>query len=107
MMSSRTLLLDALTKPQPKPTGLHAEWDYMEVPIYVSQGSSTLVQSILKALGRGLLELGLQDIHRKVKNDYGEVTDRSISRHLETLVRHGDVIRLGDNVPYLYKRARK
>lgn len=65
--------------------------------------NQALADSILRALGRGQ-ELRLRDVGNYVRNDYGTVSWRAISRYLSAMVRRGDVLAGGVRNNHSYQR---
>ena len=68
--------------------------------------NQAIAESIMRYLGRGI-EATLGEIVRYVRNDYGHVSERSVSRYLAALTRHGAVARTGSPTAYMYARAPK
>lgn len=72
----------------------------------LSRPKRTLSDSIMRYLGRGVASEFI-DLFNSVCNDYGRVSQRTVSRYLRMLVDEGLVTRRGVPGHYVYERATK
>jgi hypothetical protein len=73
--------------------------------LFVTPAGRACAEAVLRAVTRWE-EKTLAEVVDAVRNDFGSVTERTVSRYLALFARRGVIIKLGENVPYLYRKQK-